>query len=90
MQVFGVVDLVPSDVLASFLLAAAMQRADRGAALKTVLTGDETAEKAREADRETADITASVSLLLSFCVQCYADSLRSLQARECVYRSLNL
>ena len=52
---------MPSDVLASFLLAAAMQRADRGAALKTVLTGDDSAEKAREADRETADITASAS-----------------------------
>ena len=60
------VDLVPSDVLASFLLAAAMQRADRSAALKTVLTGDDSAEKAREAERETADITASLFLLLHF------------------------
>ena len=57
------IDLVPSDVLASFLLAAAMQRADRSAALRTVLTGDDSAEKSREADREAADITARGFLL---------------------------
>jgi len=39
MQVFGVVDLVPSDVLASFLLVAALQRANRGAALESLLSG---------------------------------------------------
>ena len=53
-------DLVPSDVLASFLLAAAMQRADRGAALKTVLSRNKSAEKLSEADREAAEMTASM------------------------------
>ena len=32
------IDLVPSDVVASFLLVAALQRANRGAALKSVLS----------------------------------------------------
>ena len=37
-QLFGVIDLVPSDVVASFLLVAALQRANRGTALKSVLS----------------------------------------------------
>lgn len=77
------VDLVPSDVLASFLLAAAMQRADRSAALKTVLTGDDSAEKAREAERETADITASLFLLLHFPVAMACLPFQ-LQSMECI------
>ena len=37
-QLFGVIDLVPSDVVAAFLLVAALQRANRGTALKSVLS----------------------------------------------------
>lgn len=37
MQLFGVIDLVPSDVLSSFFLVAALQRFERKEALKHVL-----------------------------------------------------
>lgn len=51
-------DLVPSDVLASFLLAAAMQRADRAAALRSVLTGSDSSKKIAAEEKEILDIAS--------------------------------
>ena len=59
-QVFGVVDLVPSDVLASFFLAAAMQRADRGKALHTVLSAGDQNRKAVDEEGGSPGLVASM------------------------------
>ena len=40
-QVFGLVDLTPTDVMAAFFLVAALQRANRAAVLRHVLADDE-------------------------------------------------